>query len=311
MFVCTYRELREMESEGDTQASGSSAATVDWAEAFKSPKFCAGLAEAMAKLMGTRAASSSQVTDLEQLGDVCPSAMSSATTTGTHSSREGMLTVPYFTGVSESVSLSQSRTTGQGDYHTTVEPPLTLPTVSSGPSPGLNQAFIFGPGRPPIPEKLVAQMLVYKFVEMSDFISENLETPTTGTPSFIIDGCSIVPTTSSSRKRSEVSDILTWVQCFNSYITVVTALRPERSQYLLTYMALIIRIAKQFPERCWCNYDRAYRLEPAASNSKNCSQIHSDLCHYHMSVAFQSAPPQVSRTREPRGDQSSPIVWKS
>ena len=150
VFVCTYRELREMESEGDTQASGSSAATVYWAEAFKSPKFCAGLAEAIAKLMGTRAASSSQVTDLEQLGDVCPSAMSSATTTGTHSSREGMLTVPSFTGVSESVSLSQSRTTGQGDYHTTVQPPLTLPTVSSGPSPGLNQAFIFVPGRPPI-----------------------------------------------------------------------------------------------------------------------------------------------------------------
>ena len=91
VFVCAYPELREMESERDTQASGSSAATVDWAEAFKSPEFCAGLAEAIAKLMRTRAASSSQVTDLEQLGDVCPSAMSSATTTGTHSSREGML----------------------------------------------------------------------------------------------------------------------------------------------------------------------------------------------------------------------------
>ena len=311
VFVCAYRELREMESEGDTQASGSSAARVDWAEAFKSPEFCAGLAEAIAKVIGTRAASSSQVTDLEQLGDVCPSAMSSATTTGTHSSREGMLTVPSFIGVSESVSLSQSRTTGQGVYTKTMEPPLTLPTVSSGPSPGLNQAFILGPGRPPIPAKLVAQILAYKFVEMSDFIPENLETPTTGTPSFIIDGCSIVPTTSSSRKRSEVNDILTWVECFNSYITVLTAFRPERSRDLLTYMALIIRIAKQFPGRCWYNYDRAYRLEAAASNSKNWSQIHSDLYHYHTSVAFQSAPPQVSRNREPRGDQSSPIVCKS
>ena len=147
-----------------------------------------------------------------------------------------------------------------------MESPLTLPTVSSGPSPGLNQAFILGPGRPPIQAKLVAQILAYKFVEMSDFIPENLETPTTGTPSFIIDGCSIVPTTSSSRKRCEVSDILTWVKCFNSYIKVLAAFRPERSGDLLTYMAQIIRIAKQFPGRCWYYYDRAYRLEAAPSN---------------------------------------------
>ena len=110
---------------------------------------------------------------------------------------------------------------------------------------------------------------------MSDFIPEN---PTIGTPSFIIDGCSIVPTTSSSRKRSEVSDILTWVECFNSNITVLTAFRPERSRDLLTYMALIIRIAKQFPGRCWYNYDRAYRLEAAASNSRNWSLKFTKIC---------------------------------
>ena len=113
VFVCAYRELREMEWERDTQASGSSATTADWAEAFKSHEFCAGLAEAIAMLMGARSASNSQVTDLEQLGDVCPSAMSSTTTTCTHSSREGMSTVPSFIGVSEYVSLSLSRTTGK------------------------------------------------------------------------------------------------------------------------------------------------------------------------------------------------------
>ena len=81
--------------------------------------------------------------------------MSSAATIEMHSSSEGMLTAPSFIGVSESMSLSQSRTTGQSDYTTTVEPPLALPTVSSGHSPGLNQAFILGPGRPPIPAKVI------------------------------------------------------------------------------------------------------------------------------------------------------------
>ena len=102
-----------------------------------------------------------------------------------------------------------------------------------------------------------AQILAYKFVEMSDLIPEKLEAPTTEVPSFIIEGRSIVPTTTtSSRKKNEIGDILTWVECFNSYIAVITASRPERARDLLAYMALIIRIAKQFPGRCWFNYDR-------------------------------------------------------
>ena len=118
-----------MESEGDTQAHGSS---VDWAEAPKSPEFCTCLAEAIAKVIGTRAANCSQVTDLEQLGDVSPSAMSSAAT-GTHSSSEGMLTAPSFIGVSESMSSAQSRATGQSDYSTTVMPPNCFEWTQSRP----------------------------------------------------------------------------------------------------------------------------------------------------------------------------------
>ena len=72
-------------------------------------------------------------------------------------------------------------------------------------------------------------------------------------------------------------------------------------------MALIIRIAKQFPGRCWYNYDR----EAVASNSKNWSHIHSDFYLYHTSVAFQSTPPQASRNRKPLGDHSSQIACKS
>ena len=76
-------------------------------------------------------------------------------------------------------------------------------------------------------------------------------------------------------------------------------------------MALIIRIAKQFPGRCWYNYDRAFRLQAAASNLLNWSQINSDLYHYHTSVSVQTSRPQISRTREPRGNQNASIACKS
>jgi hypothetical protein len=98
-----------------------------------------------------------------------------------------------------------------------------------------------------------------------------------------------------------------WVECFNSYIAVITASRPETARDLLACVALIIRIAKQFPGRCLFNYDRAYRLETAASNSKNWSQIHADLYHYHISVAVKATQPQASRNRAPRGNHNSMI----
>ncbi len=147
---------------------------------------------------------------------------------------------------------------------------------------------------------------------MSDLIPENLEAPTNEVPSFVIEGRSIVPTTTTSlRKKNEIGDILTWVECFNSYVAVITSVRPERARDLLAYMALIICIAKQFPGRCWYNYDRAFRLEAAASNMMSWSQIHPDLYHYHTSVTVQSTQPQARRYREPRGDQNSMTTCKS
>ena len=115
-----------------------------------------------------------------------------------------------------------------------------------------------------------------------------------------------MPTTNTpSRKKSDVHDILTWVECFNSYIAVITSFRPERARDLLAYMTLIIHIAKQFPGRCWYNYDRAFRLQATASNLINWTQINSDLYHCHTSVAVQTSRPQTSRMRERRGNQSS------
>ena len=76
-------------------------------------------------------------------------------------------------------------------------------------------------------------------------------------------------------------------------------------------MTLVGRITKQFPERCWFNYDRAYRFEAATSNSKNWSQIHADLYHYHTSVAVKPTQPQASQNRKPHGSQNSMIPRKS
>lgn len=297
--------------------TGSSSAAVDWAAAFKSPEFCSGLqsivAGAIEKTVGARGSNESSVAALEQLGDVCPTARVS--TSEAHAASEGTLTAPSFIGISGSSSLTQSSAAPQVDltHGTTIlEFPVAPPIVSSGVNSGFNQAFILGPGRPPIPAKLVTQILAYKFIELADLLPDNLENPSPEIPSFLIEGRSIVPTTTtSSRKRGDIHDIITWVECFNSYIALITSFRPERARDLLAYMALIIRIAKQFPGRCWYNYDRAFRLQAAASNLINWNQINPDLYHYHTSVAVQTSRPQISRTREPRGNQNASTACKS
>ena len=310
----------ERESTGELVPSGSSTSTVNWSEAFQSPEFCAGLqsavANALAKTMGASGPNASQVMAMEQLGEIHPTSTPTVVSApGTQAPTEGMLTAPSFVRISGSTSLtppSGSVRSPLVSFTNVSHSAPTQPLVSAGSITGLTQAFILGPGRPPIPAKLVSQILEFKFVDMSELLPENLEAPTYESPAFTIEGRSIVPTTTAaSRKKNEINDILTWVECFNSYTAVITAFRPERARDLLAYMALIIRIAKQFPSRCWYNYDRAYRLNAAASNSVNWSQIHSDLYHYHTSVAVTSIQTQASRSREPRGDQNSMIACKS
>ena len=296
-------------------APGTSNSSVDWTTAFKSPDFCAGLktavAEAIASSLGSRSMSSN-VEALEQLGEVSPSIPSTTSgATSSQASSEGMLTAPLFLGLSDSLTQSSAVDRTVNSHRTPVFQSVPAPIVASAIGSNCTQAFILGPGRPPVPAKLVSQILTGKFIELSELIPENLAAPTTESTSFIIEGRSIVPTTTSSRKKTEISDILTWVECFNSYTSVITAFHPERVRDLLAYMALIMRLAKQFPGRCWYTYDRAYRLEAAASNSKNWSQINADLYHYHTSVAAKPMQAQATRYGEPRGDPHSMIFCKS
>ena len=204
---------------------------------------------------------------------------------------------------------------------------------------GISPAFILGPERPPIPPKLVTQILANKFMELSELLPENL--PQCESSSFTIEGGAIEPITKvSSKRKQEISDILIWVECFTSYIMVISCnifrrthklncfhifyslflttttcssafpripippkviyipplflcaslvsqdtIFPSRALDLLSYMALIIRMAKRYTGTCWLNYDRAFRLEAAASNLHDWSQLKPDLCSYHTSVS--------------------------
>ena len=57
-----------------------------------------------------------------------------------------------------------------------------------------------------------------------------------------------------NRKKTPVKDILTWVQCFASYISVLAQQYPSKMPQLMAYMCTIICIEK---DNTWQNYDTA------------------------------------------------------
>jgi hypothetical protein len=101
------------------------------------------------------------------------------------------------------------------------------------------RAFVLGRGRAPIPAKLVKRIVTQEFIEMSELNPDNLSEPQSETAVFSIEASSIIPKPASTKKR-DISDILTWVECFNSYTAVLTHFSPSRSRDLLAYMALIM-----------------------------------------------------------------------
>ena len=278
---------------GDSQTSASSAsgATIDWAAAFQSPEFLSGLQTAIAGVT----TSTPRLEQLEQLGDSIPSqpSTSAISASGNLPVAQGAFHAPTFVtavngSVPEPIGSSIPRHQPPNELHTINVSPLAsslpAPNIALGPE----KAFSLGPGRAPIPPKLVTKILSSKFVGLSELLPENLDDPLSDTTSFTIENSTIVPVSRPSRERKTDLDILSWVECFNSYISVIATYRPHRARDLLAYMALIIRTAKRFGGKAWFHYDRAFRREAEVNNVQDWSVMRTDLYNFHTSAATRA-----------------------
>ena len=187
------------ETDRDVGASASGDPQIDWASIFQSTEFSNALQDAVSKVSNA----STLATAPQQ---VAPSSAAQEPLQGT-------FTAPTF--ISATGGETRSGRTGapsvivpslQPDLAVASAPMSTVPTATST----LDKAFILGPGRAPIPAKLVTQITSSQFVEMNELMPENLEAPLLSqSTTFTIEGSSIIPK-SDSRKKKEVSDILTW-----------------------------------------------------------------------------------------------------
>ena len=256
---------------------------------LQSPEFLSGLQAAI----GGVTTSNPRPEQLEQLGDSISSQPSTSgmSAAGNLPAAQGMFHPPSFVStVNGSVPEPSCPLNPSQQPINELNPTSVTSLASSFPAPnvglGLEKAFSLGPGRSPIPPKLVAKILSYKFVDLTELLPENLDDPLSDTTSFTIENSTIVPVSrSSAREHNSALDILSWVECFNSYISVIATHRPDRARDLLAYMALIIRTAKRFGGKAWFHYDRAFRREAEVNNVQDWSTMRTDLYNFHTSAA--------------------------
>ncbi len=61
------------------------------------------------------------------------------------------------------------------------------------------------------------------------------------------------------RKRSKVTSVLQWTECFHAYIGIFARQQPEQVTDLLAYASLIIHAARKFKGDAWLQYDKNFR----------------------------------------------------
>ena len=106
-------------------------------------------------------------------------------------------------------------------------PPLVLGSgpiteVGAGESTGssaiktpMNKPFILSEGLPPVPYKLTVRILKGEFVDMAEFLRDNLETQRRAASMAQSPPASAATPT---KHRREIPDLLSWAQCFGTYV---------------------------------------------------------------------------------------------
>ncbi len=133
------------------------------------------------------------------------------------------------------------------------------PTLSGSSQPGL----VLSPAAEAFPNKLVDKVRAGHFVEMKDFLADNMSLVS---QLEAVQGFPAVHMLGPTRPRlREVTSLPTWCYCFIGYMATLTSDPTTRDQ--LAYARLLIREAQRHGGLGWLDYDRAFRQQIATDPS--------------------------------------------
>ena len=122
------------------------------------------------------------------------------------------------------------------------------------------------PSFPLIPAKLVAKIQSLQYVELKEFLPDNLELMKRMEA---VDRAAFSGLPPSLRpKMREVPSIAAWAYCFGQYVAVLAESHPHLVKDRLTYMCLILSEARKNGGRGWSDYDTLFRQHAAAGDQE-------------------------------------------
>ena len=96
------------------------------------------------------------------------------------------------------------------------------------------------------------------------------------------------PSKESKKPAQKITSIMSWVECFSKYISLVALKCPDRVSDLLAYMSLIVHAARQYEDNPWLSYDTTFRQLAATNKDWKWAHIHPSL----WTISFNHAVPQ-------------------
>ena len=145
--------------------------------------------------------------------------------------------------------------------------------IDGGAKGEVGRPFVLSEGLPPVPHKLAARIIRGEYIDMAELLRDNLEVQrrAASTPSQT-QGSSL-----HQKHRREIPDLLSWVQCFGTYMAVLTSKYPDRVRQLLAYQTLIVREARRCKGRGWLAYDAYFRQQVVGDDSADWSKLNQSL----------------------------------
>ena len=115
-----------------------------------------------------------------------------------------------------------------------------------------------GAALPPISTKLLKKRIEQgNFIEMAELLPESLGHLASDDDQHVV-----------KPKRRVISDIVEWLQCFGTYIAIISRKQPTRVIDLLGYQGLIIQAYQEYQGDSWLGYDHRFRQQTAAIPTK-------------------------------------------
>ena len=111
-----------------------------------------------------------------------------------------------------------------------------------------------------LPAKVVAKILQGEYVEMAELLQDNIALDNKLATAHS-EGVSTGHLKSNKKREltEDVHGLLSWIECFNIYSSVLQTKYPSLAKPLAAYATMMVKEAQWFGFRGWLQYDRLFR----------------------------------------------------